>query len=149
MPDSRFAAPTSSALNLGTAIPVAGVRSGSGAFTGLVVRNGTQLQLLNAELGGATNLFTVGANFANGPVAMAGSAPGVWFFSDAGKVWAVDLAAPATRREVATLAAGEVLGIDVLGSSGEFFVPLDGNTGTRVVRVAAAGVAMRSCTSAS
>ena len=133
--------PTSSALNLGTAIPVAGVRSNSGAFTGLVVRNGTQLQLLNAELGGATNLFTVGANFANGPVVMAGSAPGVWFFADAGKVWAVDLAAPATRREVATLAAGEVLGTDVLGSGAEFFVPLDGTSGTRVVRVAAAGLA--------
>lgn len=132
--------PASSALNLGTAVPVAGVRSATGALTGLVVRNGTQVQLLNAELGGATNLFAVGANFANGPVVLAGSAPGVWFFADAGKVWAVDLAAPATRREVATLAANETLGIDVLGVGGEFFVPVDGTAGTRVLRVAAAGL---------
>ena len=131
---------SSTALNLGTAQPVAGLRSASGAFTGLVVRNGTQVQRLDTNLGGATNLFSVGANFANGPVVLAGSAPGVWFHSDAGKVWAVDLSAPATRREVATLASGETLGLDVVGSNGEFFVPLDGSTGTRVVRVAAAGL---------
>lgn len=126
---------TTPSLDLGTALPVAGIRTSTGAFGGLLVRNGTQVQQLNADLGGASNLFSVSASFASGPVVLAGSAPGVWFHTDAGKLYAVDLSAPGTRRELATLQAGEVLGVDIVGSNGEYFVPLNGSTGTRVLRV--------------
>ena len=125
-------------VDLGTAQPVAGIRAANGALTGMLVRNGTQLQQLNADLGGASNLFSVSATFSNGPVVSAGSTPGVWFHTDGGKLYAVNLAMPGTRQEVATLQAGETLGVDILGSNGEFFVPLNGNTGTRVLRVSAA-----------
>jgi hypothetical protein len=125
-------------VDLGTAQPVASIRASSGALAGLLVRNGTQMQQLNADLGGASNLFTVSASFANGPVVVAGSATGVWFHTDGGKVYAVNLAAPGTRTEVATLGAGETLGLDILGSNGEFFVPIDSANSTRLLRVSAA-----------
>ncbi len=125
-------------VNLGTAQPVAAIHGSNGALSGLLVRNGTQLQQLNADLGGASNLFTVGASFSNGPVVVAGSMPGVWFHVDGGKVYAVNLAAPGTRQEVATLQAGETLGLDIIGSNGEFFVPLEASAGARVLRVTAA-----------
>jgi len=128
---------TTAAVDLGTAQPVAGIRGSNGALTGLLVRNGTQVQQLNADLGGAANLFSVSATFSNGPVVSAGTTPGVWFFTDAGKLYAVNLSTPGTRQEVATLQTGESLGLDLIGSNGEFFVPLDGNVGTRVLRVSA------------
>ena len=116
--------------------PLAQIRGADGSFAGLIVRNGNQVQQLNADLGTPTNLFTVtAAAFVNGGSAFGSAPPGLWLFVDGSTVYAVNLQTPGTRAPVATLATGETLMSHLLGDGAAAYFALNTASAGRVLRV--------------
>ena len=115
--------------------PQVDITTASGGFGGVVVRNGNQMQRLDADLGSATPLFSVdAASYTNFGRAFGSAMPGFWLFLEGGKLWGVNLATPAIRVELTTLLAGEVALVAADGASA--FVGLTTATGTRILRIA-------------
>lgn len=131
---------TTAALTL-AAVPMVEIRSASGAITGFVVRVGSQVQRVDADLANAGDLFTLSGTPTNLGLSFGSSAPGIWVFADGSTLYGVNLATPATRVNLATLASGEQ--INSLSASGgsELFVGIDSATATRVLRITEALVA--------
>lgn len=115
--------------------PMAEIRNASGAITGFIVRAGTQIRQLDADLGNAVNLFTVGDTVTSLGVVFGSGAPGIWLFADGSTLYGVNLATPQTRVALATLAGGETVQQIPAGGGSEAFVAIDGASGSRVVRV--------------
>ncbi|MEO5771033.1 MAG: immunoglobulin domain-containing protein, partial [Burkholderiaceae bacterium] len=127
-------APVDAALKIGE--PQAGILGADGAFTGLVVRNGNQMQRLDANLGNVTNLFVITAGYRNLGVHFAGSTPGIWLFIDAGKLWGVRFSAPAKPVELATLSPGEIDDPAIAADSSGVYVGLKNSAPSfRILRV--------------
>jgi hypothetical protein len=128
--------PTDVAFTVGE--PLAAIRGADGAFAGVIVRNGSQVQLLDANLGNPTNLFTLdSASFSNlgnhfGPQA------GVWMFAEKGQLWGVQLSTPGTRVALTTLAAGEVISNASASDGISNFVAINSATSARVLSISAA-----------
>ena len=127
-------AATDTALTIGE--PQAEILGADGGFTGLVVRSGNQMQRLDANLGNATDLFSIAnVGYSNLGVSFGSAAPGIWLFIDDGKLWGVRLSAPATRVELATLAAGEANSPALAADGSSVFIGLSGASSARVLRV--------------
>jgi hypothetical protein len=119
--------------------PLATLLDSSAGITGFIVRSGNTLQRVDADFGAAENLYTVSGTLVNLGNTTTGTLPGVWVYSEGSTVWAVNLATPATRVAVATLASGEVASEQGLDSAaGAFYVQIDSSTRSRIVRVSAA-----------
>ncbi len=122
------------ALTIGE--PQAAIRAADGRFAGLVVRSGNQVQRLDADLGNASNLFTITpAGYRNLGVRYAGSLPGVWLFIDGGKLWGVRLSAPSTAIELVTLATDETSDPVIAADGSGIYIGLSGASHTRLLRV--------------
>ncbi|HYS13297.1 MAG TPA: hypothetical protein VEN28_08300, partial [Burkholderiaceae bacterium] len=128
---------TTAALTIGE--PLAVIRAATGAFAGLIVRNGNQIQSLNADLGGATNLFTVDpASFVSAGNVFGSALPGLWIFVDGRTVYGVNLATPANRAPLATLATGETLVSHPVGDGTSGYFAINAAATGRVLRVTGA-----------
>lgn len=131
---------TAAAPTLGE--PLAAIRTANGALSGVIVRNGNQVQSLNADLGGATDLFQVdAASFASAGTVFGSALPGLWIFVDGRTLYGVNLANPANRVVLATLATGEVLMNRLAADGSGVYLALNGATTARVLKVSNALVA--------
>lgn len=141
-PDDTFRAvrmnmsDTTVALTIGE--PLAQIRGADGSFAGLVVRNGNQVQQLNADLGGPVNLFTVDpVSFVNAGNVFGSAPPGLWLFVDSATLYGVNLTSPGTRVPLTTLAAGETVMSHLAADGASAYVAINTATAGRVLRVAA------------
>lgn len=127
---------SAAAAPLTIAEPQVDITTANGGFGGVVVRNGNQMQRLDADLGNPTNLFSVdAASYSNLGHNFGSAVPGFWLFIEGGKLWGVNLAAPATRVELATLAAGESTTPTTVSDGATAFVGLSTATSARVLRI--------------
>ena len=127
-------AATDAALTI--AEPQVDIFAADGGHAGLIVREGNRIQRLDAGLGNPVNLFTINtAGYTNLGLSFGTAAPGFWLFIEGGKLWGVNLAAPTTRVELATLAAGESSSPTFASDGGSAFVGLSTSAGARVLRI--------------
>jgi hypothetical protein len=117
--------------------PVASLHTAQGALSGWVLRNGLQLQRVNAEFANPVTLLTLPAaelNFVD-----LSDLDNHWLFATDTGLYSVDLdsAAPAAITQVATLAAGENV-LNVFYSNTDAFIAIGNVTATRVVRFSTA-----------
>ncbi len=117
--------------------PQVDILAADGTFAGVVVRDGNQMRRSDADINNVnTALFSVNAaSYTNLGRSFGSSLPGFWLFLDGGKLWGVNLAAPATRVELATLGAGETNSPVIVSDGGSAFVGLSTATTARVLRV--------------
>ena len=117
--------------------PQVDIVAANGAYAGVVVRNGNQMRSSDADINNVnTLLFTIDAtSYTNLGRTFGSSLPGFWLFIEGGKLWGVNLATPATRVELATLAAGESSSPAIVSDGGSVFVGLSTSTSARVLRV--------------
>ena len=117
--------------------PQVDILAANGAYGGVVVRDGNQMRATDAAINNTnTLLFTIDAtSYTNLGRSFGSSLPGFWLFIEGGKLWGVNLATPATRIELATLAAGESSSPSIVSDGGSVFVGLSTSTGARVLRV--------------
>ena len=117
--------------------PQVDIAAANGAYAGVVVRDGNQMRRSDADINNVnTLLFTVDAtSYTNLGRTFGSSLPGFWLFIEGGKLWGVNLATPATRVELATLAAGESSSPAIVSDGGSVFVGLSTSTSARVLRV--------------
>ncbi len=117
--------------------PQVDIVAANGAYAGVVVRDGNQMRRSDADINNVnTLLFTIdAASYTNLGRTFGSSQPGFWLFIEGGKLWGVNLATPATRVELATLAAGESSSPAIVSDGGSVFVGLSTSTGARVLRV--------------
>ena len=117
--------------------PQVDILAANGAYAGVVVRDGNQMRRSDAGINNVnTLLFTVdAASYTNLGRTFGSSLPGFWLFIEGGKLWGVNLATPATRVELATLAAGESASPAIVSDGGSVFVGLSTSTSARVLRV--------------
>ena len=115
-------------------LPVATVHSPTGALTGWIVRNGVQMQRLNANFTNPVPLFALPGNDLefDDDATLANH----WIFASGNKVYAVDLgaAAPVALTTVATLADGETLGSTTYANEQDVVIAISGATSTRLLR---------------
>jgi hypothetical protein len=127
---------TTAALSIGE--PLAQIRGTDGSFAGLIVRNGSQVQQLNADLGAPVNLFTVDpASFVNAGNVFGSAPPGLWLFVDSGTLYGVNLASPGTRVPLTTLTTGETVMSHLAADGAAAYVAINTATTGRVLRVPA------------
>jgi hypothetical protein len=117
--------------------PQVDIVAANGAYAGVVVRDGNQMRRSDADINNVnTLLFTVdAASYTNLGRTFGSSLPGFWLFIEGGKLWGVNLATPATRVELATLATGESSSPTIVSDGGSVFVGLSTSTSARVLRV--------------
>ena len=117
--------------------PQVDILAADGAYAGVVVRDGNQMRRSDAGINNVnTALFTIDAtSYTNLGRTFGSSLPGFWLFIEGGKLWGVNLAAPATRVELATLGAGESSSPAIVSDGGSVFVGLSTSTSARVLRV--------------
>lgn len=117
--------------------PQVDISTANGGFAGVVLRVGNQMRRTDADINNAnTVLFNIdSASYTNLGRAFGSSMPGIWLFIEGGKLWGVNLAAPATRTELATLAAGETVSPVIATDGASAFVGLSTSTSARVLRV--------------
>ena len=117
--------------------PQVDILAANGAYAGVVVRVGNQMQRSDADINNVnTLLFTVdAASYANLGRSFGSSLPGIWLFTEGGKLWGVNLATPATRVELATLGAGESVFPAIPTDGGSAFVGLTTSSTARVLRI--------------
>jgi hypothetical protein len=118
--------------------PQVDIVAANGAFAGVVVRDGNQMRVTDSAAINNVNtlLFTIDAtSYTNLGRTFGSSLPGFWLFIEGGKLWGVNLATPATRVELATLAAGESSSPTIVSDGGSVFVGLSTSTSARVLRV--------------
>jgi hypothetical protein len=117
--------------------PQVDIVAANGAYAGVVVRNGNQMRRSDAGINNVnTLLFTIDAtSYTNLGRTFGSSLPGFWLFIEGGKLWGVNLAAPATRVELTTLAAGESSSPSIVSDGASVFVGLSTSTSARVLRV--------------
>ena len=117
--------------------PQVDILAANGAYAGVVVRNGNQMRSSDADINNVnTLLFSIDAtSYTNLGRTFGSSLPGFWLFIEGGKLWGVNLAAPTTRVELATLAAGESSSPAIVSDGGSVFVGLSTSTSARVLRV--------------
>ncbi len=114
--------------------PVAAINSPQGALTGWILRNGQQMQRVNADFSNPVTLFTLpGADLY---FDHDNSFNNHWVFRSGGKIYAVDLnaAAPATLTEVATLYEGERLHSVTYANEQDVIISLSDYRISRIVR---------------
>ncbi|MFL6659338.1 MAG: carboxypeptidase regulatory-like domain-containing protein [Massilia sp.] len=136
--DDRFFAvrltmsPTDSPIEVSR--PVATVHTSQGVLSGWVVRNGQQLQRVNADFSNPVTLFTLPGDDLDASDDT-GDTNG-WIFTSGTGVYAVDLssAAPVTPTKIATLAGGETVTSVDYGNADDAVVAIGGVNATRVVR---------------
>ena len=122
------------ALTIGT--PLAEIVDTNGVLTGMVVLTGNQVQRLDANLANPVNLFTVNTStLVNYGVSFGGVTPGVWMFTDAGQLWAVNLTNPAVRTSVAVLASGETVSDTIVSDAGGAYVAINRAASARILRI--------------
>ena len=117
--------------------PQVDISTANGGFAGVVLRAGNEMRRTDADINNAnTLLFNIDpASYTNLGRAFGSSLPGVWLFIEGGKLWGVNLATPATRVELATVAAGESVSPEIAGDGASAFVGLSTATTARVLRV--------------
>jgi len=117
--------------------PQVDVLNADGSFGGLVVRNGTQMQKLDANLGSPVNLFTIATSgYSNLGVSFGTTPPGIWLFIEGGQLWGVNLANPTVRVSLATLTGGEAASNAIASDGSTAYVALNtGSTSARILRV--------------
>jgi hypothetical protein len=116
---------------------MAEIGSTTGSAQGFVVRQGTAVSRVDANLNPVGALFTVSAGeITNYGVSYGASLPGVWLFLDGNTLYGVNLERPTTRVALATLAAGEDPGTITIASDGATaYVGINSQTGSRVLRL--------------
>jgi hypothetical protein len=119
--------------------PVMPIYSSAGALSGLISLNGSAMALRDANLVQTqASLFTVdAASFQSYGVMLGSAEPGIWLFSEGGKLWGVNLAAPGTRTQLYQVAAGEVFSPSVItdGSTAYLAVTNVSAGSTRLIKV--------------
>lgn len=122
---------------------LAEIGSPSGAVQGFVVRNGTAVSRVDANLAPAGSLFTVSnGEIVNLGVVYGGSLPGVWLFVDGNTLYGVNLGQPTTRVALATLSAGENPNSIVVAADGaSAYVAISTASAARVLRLSDAPAA--------
>lgn len=122
---------------------LAEIGSPTGAMQGFVVRNGTSISRVDANLAPAGALFAVSAGeILNFGVQYGSSLPGVWLFIDGNTLYGVNLERPTTRVALATLAAGEEPNRVVVVSDGATaYVAISTATSSRLLRLSDAPAA--------
>ena len=92
--------------------------------------------MLNADLNSPTNLFQVDpVTFVNAGNVFAGGLPGLWLFVDGRTLYGVNLAVPATRVALATLATGETVMNHLAADGSAVYVAINAAATSRVLRV--------------
>ncbi|HSI51299.1 MAG TPA: carboxypeptidase regulatory-like domain-containing protein [Ideonella sp.] len=112
--------------------PMARVSDASGAFLGLVVLEGNQIRLLDADLKAKADLYTIAGDGSFRYRDTMPAQPDLWLFSDIGQVWAVNLKKPSVRVPVTTLSSGEFITRNVSDGTTTYIGITDGVT-TRIV----------------
>ena len=126
---------TTAALTL-TAIPQVEIRAADGSLSGYLVLLGNQMQRLDANLANPVNLFTVDpATYKNAGLGFGSTRPGIWLFTEGGKLWGVNLATPGTRVALTDLADGEDVNPLIASDGATAYVGLQRSTGPRVLRI--------------
>jgi len=129
-------APTDSAVAIGE--PLVQVIGANGAFSGLVVRNGNNIQQLDANLANPIQLFTVaGVDLATYGLFFGSSEPGIWLYTSGTGVYAFKLSvspAAGTPTLIATLASGESVGETVSDGANGYLV-IQGSSTARIIQV--------------
>ena len=117
--------------------PQVDINAANGAYAGVVVRDGNQMRRSDADINNVnTVLFSIDpASYTNLGRTFGSTLPGYWLFIEGGKLWGVNLATPATRVELATLAAGESSSPAIVSDGASVFVGLSTSTSARVLRV--------------
>jgi len=117
--------------------PQVDILAANGAYAGVVVRTGSQMRRSDADINNVnTVLFSIDpVSYVNLGRTFGSTLPGIWLFIEGGKLWGVNLAAPATRVELATLAAGESSSPSIASDGSSVFVGLSTSTAARVLRV--------------
>lgn len=115
--------------------PVASLHNAQGALSGWVLRNGLQLQRVNADFSGPVNLLTLPSDDVD--FSQKTDLHNHVVYASGSGVYAADLAgvAPAVVTQLATLAADETI-LDVhFASQQEIYVAIGNRLSTRVLRV--------------
>jgi hypothetical protein len=117
--------------------PQVDILAANGGYAGVVVRAGNEMRRSDADINNVnTLLFTIDpATYTNLGRVFGSALPGYWLFIEGGKLWGVNLAAPATRVALATLAAGEAPSPVIVPDGSSAFVGLSTSTDARVLRV--------------
>lgn len=118
-------------------MPVAEIRNNDGTLAGFVLRKGTQLSRVDADLGSPTALFKLGSadfnNLSDGNIGSSG--PGIWLFIEGGKLYGVDLAKLDGAKLLATLAADESHQGTVVSDGPHGYLALTSLSGTRILHI--------------
>lgn len=126
-------APTDAALSVPE--PQVELLTANASLAGLVVRNGSQIQMLDANLANPTNLFTINpVGFRNLGLSFGSAAPGLWLFVDGDKLWGVNLASPATRVALSTVTSSES-DVQLISDGAAAYIAISGSNGSRLLRV--------------
>lgn len=114
--------------------PVATVHSANGALSGWLVRNGQQMQRVNADFTNPVTLFTLPA--ADLEFDDDASLDNHWVFESGRTIYAVNLgaAAPAALTSVATLSPNESLDSVTFANQQDIVIVISGSLATRIVR---------------
>ena len=117
--------------------PQVDISTSNGGFAGVVLRAGNEMRRTDVDINNAnTVLFSINAaSYTNLGRVFGSTLPGIWLFIEGGKLWGVNLATPATRVELATLAAGESVSPQIGTDGASAFVGLSTSTSARVLRV--------------
>jgi hypothetical protein len=115
---------------------LAGVHGANGAITGFIVRSGNQVQRLDANLANPSNLFTLtGTGFQNHGVSYGSTLPGIWLFSDNGRLWGYNLGGNAgAATQLAALAAGED-SVQIASDGADAYALISTATASRVLKL--------------
>jgi hypothetical protein len=112
------------------------IRAADGSLTGYVVLSGNMLATLDANLSNPVSLYTVDlATYKNTGLGFGSTRPGVWLFTEGGKLWGVNLATPSTRVALTDLSAGEDVDPVFAADGATAYVGLQRSVGPRVLRI--------------
>lgn len=124
---------SSTALTIGE--PLAEILGADGSFAGLLVRNDTLIQRLDAALSNPVTLFTVDPTTFVNLGSRFGAQAGIWFFTEGVNLWGVNMNSPNTRTQVDTLATGETVAPVGASDGTNVFMAINTSSGARVLSI--------------
>lgn len=109
-----------------------------GSLKGFVVRQGSEIVLVDAALSNPSRIFSItGADFVSYGLAMGKALPGIWLFKDANKLYGYDLSSSSgTPTEILALGSGEKLdSVNAVDEAGTAYLALNTSSTARLVSV--------------
>lgn len=118
-------------------MPVAELRAQDGSLSGYLLRSGTQLSSVDANLASPKPLYKLDSDdFVNLSDGLLGSnAPGVWIYIDGSKLYGLDLAKPSSPKLLATLNSGEAKQGTVVTDGANAYLALSTASSARILHI--------------